>query len=197
MGRSFGYGTCQVRAQPLDSATHCPLYVYVHNAPAGIVYTSMPFVWAYVVFGENSALPYYFALVLEKAGRFDEALAWAERLATLDDPTQGGNMSVNARARGLVVQGRCLAAKGRAAEAEEALSAAAEKLSAIGWWLGEVLALRDLLVCVLRPADREAEGVTRLKASIGRLLGVEPAQKELGVLDTCLGESVDLATVMS
>jgi hypothetical protein len=60
---------------------------------------------------------------------------WAEHLATIDDPTQGGNMSVCARARGLVVQGCCLAAKGQVAEAEEALSAAAEKLSAIGWWL--------------------------------------------------------------
>jgi hypothetical protein len=39
--------------------------------------------------------------------------------------------------------------------------------------------------------------VARLKESIGRLLGVEPAQIELRVLDTCLGESVDLATVMS
>jgi hypothetical protein len=134
--------------------------------------------------------------MFEKVGRIDEALVWAERLATLEDPSQGGNMSICARARGLVVQGRCLAAKGQAAEAEEALSTAAEKLSAIGWWLGEVLALRDLLVCVLRPADREAEGVARLKVAIGHLLGKEPAQKDLDVLDTCLGDNVDLAAML-
>ena len=65
------------------------------------------------------------------------------------------------------------------------MSSAAEKLSTIGWWLGEVLAPRDLLVCALPPADHEVEGIARLKVAIERsmrLLGTEPAQADL---DTC------------
>eukprot|EP01047_Picozoa_sp_COSAG01_P017250 COSAG01_NODE_909_length_12785_cov_4.201876_10_plen_143_part_00 len=136
------------------------------------------------------------AMLLEKAGRVDEAMAWAERVATLDDPVQGGNLSAIVRARGLAIKGRCLASKGQLTEAEEALSAAAEQQSAIGWWLGEVLVLRDLLVCVLSHAEREAEGKTRLKASIRRLLGDQPSQEDLNVLKTCLGDDVDLDVIL-
>ena len=87
--------------------------------------------------------------LLEKAGRYDDALMWAEK-SRLVDVTKGGNLGVPKRAKGLRLQGRCLAAKGQLAEAEAALSSAAEQQASIEWWLGEILALRDLLVCVLR-----------------------------------------------
>ena len=142
-------------------------------------------------------MPLNFALLLEKVGRVDEALVWAERVATIVDPLQGASLSPIVPARGLLIKGRCLASKGQADEAEEALSSAAKKFDGSGWFLGEVLALRDLLVCVLRPAGREGEGIGRLKESIVRLLGAEPTEEDLDVLDRSLGDDVDVATVMS
>eukprot|EP01043_Picozoa_sp_COSAG02_P048243 COSAG02_NODE_4721_length_5052_cov_14.669695_7_plen_141_part_00 len=136
------------------------------------------------------------AHIHEKAGLIDDALEWAEKVATREDVTQGGNSSILVRMRGLRLQGRCMALKGQASEAEAALASAAEQYAAVGWWLGEVHALRDLLVYVLRNADREAEGMSRLKAAIVRLLGPTPPETELDVLATSLGEAVDLAAVM-
>ena len=81
-------------------------------------------------------------------------------------------------------------------EQEDPNEAAAEQYAAVGWWLGEVHALRDLLVCVLRKAEREVEGMSRLKAAIMRLLGPTPPEAELDVLATSLSEEVDLMAVM-
>ena len=132
----------------------------------------------------------------EKAGRIDDALEWGEKVATREDVTQGGNLSILVRMRGLRLQGRCLALKGQLPEAEAALASAAEQYAAVGWWLGEVHALRDLLVCVLRKAEREVEGMSRLKAAIMRLLGPTPPEAELDVLAASLSEAVDLMAVM-
>ena len=150
----------------------------------------------YICFGENTSLAVLITMVLEKLGQVDEALAWAERIATLDNPMDGGNMSPVVRLRGLRIKGRCLAAKGQAAEAEAALTSAAEQLAAVGMRLGEVLALRDLLCCVLKKTGREAEGMALLKESILRLLGADAAQEELDMLATSLGEEVDLKAVL-
>ena len=38
-----------------------------------------------------------------------------------------------------------------------------------------VLALRDLLVCVLKKTDREAEGIALLKAAVVRFVGADAA----------------------
>ena len=161
-----------------------------------VVGGSLPFSFTYVGWGDGWSIATMITLVYEKFGRVDEALAWAERVATLDNPVEGGNMSAPARLRGLCIKGRCLAAKGQAAEAEVALTSAAEQLGSIGLRLSEVLALRDLLCCVLKKTGRESEGMTRLKASIVRLLGVDAAQEELDVLATSLGEEVDLQAVL-
>jgi len=161
-----------------------------------VVGGSLPFSYMYVACGDAASIATMMALVYEKFGRVDEALAWAERVATLDNPVEGGNMSAIVRLRGLCIKGRCLAAKGQAAEAEAALTSAAEQLGSLGLRLSEVLALRDLLCCVLKKTRRESEGMTRLKASIVRLLGVDAAQEELDVLATSLGEEVDLQAVL-
>ena len=130
------------------------------------------------------------ALVYEKYGQVDNALEWAERTSTLDDPAEGGNMSEASRTRAKCLQGRCLALKQRYAEAKEVLICAAQQYAAIGLYLGEVLALRDLYVCVLRKdgEDRSNEGIDLLKASIDRLLGHNPAPDDLEVLAKCLGQ---------
>ena len=105
-------------------------------------------------------------------------------------------MAPGVRIRGLCLQGRCLAAKGQKAEAEVALTSAAEQLATIGYCLQEVLALRDLYVCVLKATDREGEGLARLKAAIVRLVGADAAPEQLDVLATSLGDEVDLAAVL-
>ena len=81
-------------------------------------------------------------------------------------------------------------------EAEAALTSAAEQLASIEYYLAEVLALRDLYVCVLKATDREGEGLARLKAAIVRLVGVDVAPEQLDVLATSLGDEVDLAAVL-
>ena len=157
---------------------------------------SLPF--SLMCLSSGDYLQVFYATVFERAGRLDEALQWAGRLATEDDVTKGGNLQVPVRVEGLQIKGRCLAAQGKYAEAEAALVSAAEQLAAIGWWLGEVLVWRDFLVCVLRKTDREdAEGMSRLKASIGHLLGAAPAHEDLDVLATALGDDIDLAAFMS
>jgi tetratricopeptide (TPR) repeat protein len=135
-------------------------------------------------------------LLYEKLGRFDEALDWAKRAAALDDPFKGGNFALPARMRGLRLQGRCLAAKGQKSEAEAALTSAAEQLATIGYYLAEVLALRDLFVHVLKATDREDEGLMRLKVAVVRLVGVDATSEQLDVLATSLGDGVELAAVL-
>ena len=157
---------------------------------------SLPFSYAYVTGGELWHMSCMIALLYEKLNRVDEALEWAERVATLDDPAKGGNLALVARMRGLRLQGRCLAAKGQKAEAEAALTSAAEQLASIEYYLAEVLALRDLYVCVLKATDREGEGLARLKAAIVRLVGADAAPEQLDVLATSLGDEVDLAAVL-
>lgn len=136
------------------------------------------------------------AMVYEKFGRIDDALAWAERIATLQDTSKGGNASLNARLRGLRTQGRCLAAKGMLDEAEIALISSAEGHKSIGIHLGEVLSLRDLLCSVMVKTGREAEGTARLKTAIVRMLGQDPAQEDLDVLARSLGEEIDLKAIL-
>ena len=136
-------------------------------------------------------------LTYEKLGRIDEALVWAQRLATLDDPSAGGNTSVVCRSRGLCIQGRCLASKGQMAEAEAALVVAAKQFDAIGYYLAEVLALRDLFVCVLKTNEKESEGAARLRAAVVRLVGADAPQEELDVLAGALGEEVDLPALLA
>ena len=132
------------------------------------------------------------ALVYEKYGQVDNALEWAERISTLDDPVQGGNLSEVSRTRAKCAQGRCLALKHRYAEAKEMLICAAQQYAALGLYLGEVLALRDLYVCVLQKdgEDCSDEGISLLKPAIDRLLGPNPAPDDLEVLAKCLGQEV-------
>ena len=59
-----------------------------------------------------------------------------------------------------------------------------------------MLALRDLLVHVLRKTDREGEGMARLKVAVVRLMRPEPAQEDLDVLASSLGEEVELSAVL-
>eukprot|EP01050_Picozoa_sp_SAG11_P013285 SAG11_NODE_1540_length_4722_cov_2.812243_3_plen_1121_part_00 len=161
------------------------------------VKAGLPFSMYDLAAGDLMSLNLSITLTYEKFGRVDEALGWAQRLATLDDPFSGGNMSVVCRSRGLCIQGRCLASKGQIAEAEAALVAAAEQFGAIGYFLAEVLVLRDLLVCVLKTTGKEREGEARLRAAVARLIGVDAPQEELDVLAVALGEAVDLPAILA
>eukprot|EP01046_Picozoa_sp_COSAG06_P066543 COSAG06_NODE_16836_length_977_cov_8.248292_3_plen_75_part_01 len=71
-----------------------------------VVGGSLEFPYLYVAMGDATSVATMIALVYEKFGRVDEALAWAERVATLDNPVEGGNMSAIVRLRGLCIKGR-------------------------------------------------------------------------------------------
>ena len=157
---------------------------------------SLPFSYWNQTGPDFSSLAMVIALLHEKFGSVDEALAWGGRIATLEDVTIGGCNSIATRTRGLCLKGRCLASQGKMAEAEEALSTAAEQIAGVGYYLLEVLALRDLLVHVLRKTDREGEGMARLKVAVVRLMRPEPAQEDLDVLASSLGEEVELSAVL-
>jgi hypothetical protein len=60
-----------------------------------------------------------------------------------------------------------------------------------------VLALRDLIVCVLKKTGREAEGMALLKTAVMRFIGADVAKEHLDVLARSLGEEVDLAAVFA
>ena len=136
-------------------------------------------------------------MVYEKFGRLDDALAWAERVATSDDVSKGGNASMNVRLRCLRIQGRCLAAKGQLDEAEAALSSSAEGFASIGFHLGAVLSTRELFCCVMVKTGREAEGKARLRAAVCRLVGEDAAKEDLDTLAHALGAEVDLAAILN
>ena len=157
---------------------------------------SLPFSYWNQSGGDHFSLALVIALLHEKFGSIDEALAWGDRIATLEDVAIGGSNCITTRTRGLCLKGRCLASQGKMAEAEEALSTAAEQIAGVGYYLLEVLALRDLLVHVLRKTDREGEGMARLKVAVVRLMRPEPAQEDLDVLASSLGEEVDLSAVL-
>eukprot|EP01047_Picozoa_sp_COSAG01_P016934 COSAG01_NODE_883_length_12927_cov_10.710789_7_plen_285_part_00 len=164
-------------------------YISLSNA-------GLPFAYIIGTGGDMACVSLLIATVHERLGRVEEALVWAERIATVTDIRIGGTLSPNVHARGLQMQGRCFAATGRPAEAETALVAAAAKLEAIGYYLGEVLALRDLYVCVFKKSDRQREGMVQLRAAIVRLVGEDAAPEQLKVLATALGEEVDLTAVL-
>ena len=67
----------------------------------------------------------------------------------------------------------------------------------VGCFVFAVLTLRDLLLCVLKKTDREAEGMARLKAAVVRLVGADAPKEQLDVLATSLGDEVDLAAVLA
>ncbi len=161
------------------------------------VKAGLPFSMYDLAAGDLMCLNLLITLTYEKLGRIDEALVWAQRLATLDDPSAGGNMSVVCRSRGLCIQGRCLASKGQMAEAQAALDVAAKQFDAIGFYLAEVLTLRDLFVCVLKTNEKESEGAARLRAAVVRLVGADAPQEELDVLAMALGEAVDLPALLA
>ena len=157
---------------------------------------SLPFSYWNHTGGDHMSLAIVIALLHEKFGSVDDALAWGDRIATLEDVAAGGSNCITTRTRGLCLKGRCLASQGKMAEAEEALSTAAEQIAGVGFYLLEVLALRDLLVHVLRKTDREGEGMARLKVAVVRLMRPEPAQEDLDVLASSLGEEVELSAVL-
>jgi hypothetical protein len=67
----------------------------------------------------------------------------------------------------------------------------------VGCVVFAVLTLRDLLLCVLKKTDREAEGMARLKAAVVRLVGADAPKEQLDVLATSLGDEVDLAALLA
>ena len=156
----------------------------------------MPFSWGYTVGGDAFSLASAVAMAYEKFGRIDDALAWAERIATFEDVSKGGNASLNVRLRGLRIQGRCLAAKGQLDEAEATLCSSAEGLASIGFHLGAVLSTRELFCCVMVKTGREAEGKAQLRAAVCRLVGEDAAEEDLDILAHALGAEVDLAAIL-
>ena len=86
---------------------------------------------------------------------------------------------------------------GKTQAAEEALESALKAVAGLGYFLLEVLALRDLKVCVLDKDGRAEEGTTRLKASVLQLLGATPTAENVEALAVALGPEVDLRSVLA
>jgi hypothetical protein len=108
------------------------------------------------------------AQVLEKCGRIDEALPYAEHAATHHEwATGAGSESFRTRSLGHCVWGRCLAARGKLEDAVQAFESGAQLAATAGWRLHEAQALRDMLVHA--KAD-ESTVLPRVKAVIEQML---------------------------
>lgn len=137
------------------------------------------------------------AQVCEKLGLHEQALIYAEEAATNTDVTKAGTCVASTQCEGFRCKGRCLAAMGKTQAAEEALESALKTVAGLGYFLLEVLALRDLKVCVLDKDGRAEEGTTRLKASVLQLLGATPTAENVEALALALGPEVDLHSVLA
>ena len=137
------------------------------------------------------------ARACEKLGLFEQALAFAEHAATSTDLSNGGSVVPSTFCDGFRTKGRCLASTGQLQAAEQAFESALSSVEGLGLFLMEVLALRDLKVCVLDKDGRGTEGSARLKASIHQLLGAAPAADQLAGLAAAVGPEVDLAAVLA
>ena len=162
-----------------------------------ITNAGLPHSYVHVAFDWYSNMFVLAALACEKLGMHEQALTYAEEAATNTDLTKAGTYNPGVHCQGFRVKGRCLAATGRAQAAEEALESALKSVAGCGLFLLEVLALRDLKVCVLDTDCRAEEGSARLKASVLQLLGSTPAAEELEALASALGPEVDLRSVLS
>jgi hypothetical protein len=114
----------------------------------------------------------YPALLNEKLGRDDAALACCE-LATVIDQSQGGDPFRSVHSTAHRCRGRILAARGEVDAATAAFESAVSSAASIGLCTLEALAVRDLMRHVLAPAGRAAEGERRLATMVGRLAMTE------------------------
>ena len=137
------------------------------------------------------------AQACEKLGLHEQGLIYAEEAATNTDVTKAGTCVPGTQCQGFRFKGRCLAAMGKTQAAEEALESALKAVAGLGYFLLEVLALRDLKVCVLDKDGRAEEGTTRLKASVLQLLGATPTAENVEALALALGPEVDLRSVLA
>jgi tetratricopeptide (TPR) repeat protein len=114
------------------------------------------------------------ALVLEKLGAAEAAMAYADKALDLDHTT-GGSNNVMLRSLAQQCRGRLLASDGKMDEATGAFGAAETMAAGSAYWMLEALAVRDLTKYVLEPTGNLQHGRDRLAPLVGRLAGPREA----------------------
>ena len=146
-------------------------------------------------FGHGAVAPFLnsfvlLAMVCEQFELWEHALLYCE--ATLEtDFKKAGCRTPVTRTAALLIQGRTLAALGRVVEAAEVLEAASCEAQHYELWMVQVIALRDLKLCVLDTTMPHADHASRRLGEALRKL-TAPAE-----LLTPMLRGLDAAEMMS